>query len=72
MDAVEYEKGFRRGQQILRVHSYLRTERRRYFYDLGIANQNRLHRLFRTRTHEYWQGYVDGLRSKGSPESPND
>lgn len=60
---VEYDKGRRKGEQIQEMRSYFGRQPRRRFYDLGIANQYRLNKLFRAHSDEYWRGYADGLRS---------
>lgn len=69
MSTDEYEKGRRKGEQIQWMRSYFGRQRRRRFYDLGIANQNRLDKLFRAHTDEYWRGYADGLQSTPSPQA---
>ena len=65
MNTDEYEKGRRRGEQILWMQSYYGKQPQRHLYQLGIATIRRLNLLFHAHSEEYWRGYADGLPSGG-------
>jgi hypothetical protein len=68
----EYEKGRRRGEQILWMQAYYGQQRRRRLYNLGVANIKRLNIIFHAHSEEYWRGYADGLltMSDATPATP--